>query len=231
MGRGKGAGARGGERVMRLEEVAAVAEGGRGRLWRKWKRKRKEADEEGWRRRQRGCRWVRARWGLKFGTAWGRGGEAVEQEKGRRGWVIYFPPARHNLSRGFSREHAESTAIEEELGGRGGRAAGWKVAKGRVGTEKGWKKGGHVGGGGGVAAATPATRSGHQETDVNGGKVYVLRMLVPRVRSSLTKGPSIYGRLQPPRFRPRISNRPVNDSEQPDAADVRAVANVPFRSC
>lgn len=41
-----------------------------------------------------------------------------EQEKGRRGWVIYFPPARHNLSRGFSREHAESTAIEEELGRR-----------------------------------------------------------------------------------------------------------------
>lgn len=49
-----------------------------------------------------------------------RGRRAVvdEQEKGRRGWVIYFPPARHNLSRGFSREHAESTAIEEELGRR-----------------------------------------------------------------------------------------------------------------
>lgn len=114
-------------------------------------------------------------------------GGGQEQEKGRRGWVIYFPPARHNLSRGFSREHAESTAIEEELG-RGGQAGrsgcggrGWKSSKregrdrGRV--EKGWK-GWCAVGGGGVAAATAATRSGHQETDVNGGKVYVLRMLV-----------------------------------------------------
>lgn len=60
------------------------------------------------------------RWGLKFGDGAGGGRRAVvdEQEKGRRGWVIYFPPARHNLSRGFSREHAESTAIEEELGRR-----------------------------------------------------------------------------------------------------------------
>lgn len=62
------------------------------------------------------------RWGLKFGDGTGleRRGRAMvdEQEKGRRGWVIYFPPARHNLSRGFSREHAESTAIEEELGRR-----------------------------------------------------------------------------------------------------------------
>lgn len=41
-----------------------------------------------------------------------------EVEKDRRGWVIYFPPARHNLSRGFSREHAESAAIEEEAGRR-----------------------------------------------------------------------------------------------------------------
>lgn len=39
-----------------------------------------------------------------------------EVEKGQQGWVIYFPPARHNLSRGFSREHAESAAIEEEAG-------------------------------------------------------------------------------------------------------------------
>lgn len=47
-----------------------------------------------------------------------RPGAAGEVEKGRRGWVIYFPPARHNLSRGFSREHAESAAIEEEAGRR-----------------------------------------------------------------------------------------------------------------
>lgn len=46
------------------------------------------------------------------------GGAAEEVEKGRLGWVIYFPPARHNLSRGFSREHAESAAIEEEAGRR-----------------------------------------------------------------------------------------------------------------
>lgn len=46
---------------------------------------------------------------------WTAGGEV---EEGRRGWVIYFPPARHNLSRGFSREHAESAAIEEEAGRR-----------------------------------------------------------------------------------------------------------------
>lgn len=45
-----------------------------------------------------------------------RGGGEVEKD--RRGWVIYFPPARHNLSRGFSREHAESAAIEEEAGRR-----------------------------------------------------------------------------------------------------------------
>lgn len=45
-----------------------------------------------------------------------------------------------------------------------------------------------------LLAAAAATRSGHQETDVNGGKVYVLRMLV-LVFSSLIKGPSIYGRL------------------------------------
>lgn len=45
-------------------------------------------------------------------------GAAGEVEKDRRGWVIYFPPARHNLSRGFSREHAESAAIEEEAGRR-----------------------------------------------------------------------------------------------------------------
>lgn len=60
--------------------------------------------------------------GIEVRGRGGRGGgrRAVvdEQEKGRRGWVIYFPPARHNLSRGFSREHAESTAIEEELGRR-----------------------------------------------------------------------------------------------------------------
>jgi len=53
---------------------------------------------------------------LKFGTS--DRGTAGEVEKGRRGWVIYFPPARHNLSRGFSREHAESAAIEEEAGRR-----------------------------------------------------------------------------------------------------------------
>lgn len=41
-----------------------------------------------------------------------RPGAVGEVEKGQRGWVIYFPPARHNLSRGFSREHAESAAIE-----------------------------------------------------------------------------------------------------------------------
>lgn len=94
---------------------------------RKWKEEegkgeRGGEDEKGG-RGNRGCRWVLCtRWGLKFGDGTGgwRGRRAVvdEQEKGRRGWVIYFPPARHNLSRGFSREHAESTAIEEELGRR-----------------------------------------------------------------------------------------------------------------
>lgn len=95
----------------RLEEVAA--KGG----WvarRKWKRKRKEVDE-GWQRRQRGCWWVCVH---TLGIEVRDGTGVDEQEKGRRGWVIYFPPARHNLSRGFSREHAESTAIEEELGRR-----------------------------------------------------------------------------------------------------------------
>ena len=101
-----------------------------------------------------------------------------EQEKGRRGWVIYFPPARHNLSRGFSREHAESTAIEEELGRRERREESSKREgrdRGRV--EKGWSAGGGGDGGGGgggagagARAAAAATRSGHQETDVNGGK-------------------------------------------------------------
>lgn len=38
--------------------------------------------------------------------------------------------------------------------------------------EKGWSAGGGDGGGGGAGAraAAAATRSGHQETDVNGGK-------------------------------------------------------------
>ena len=37
--------------------------------------------------------------------------------------------------------------------------------------EKGWSAGGGGGGGGaGARAAAAATRSGHQETDVNGGK-------------------------------------------------------------
>lgn len=91
--------------------------------------------------------------------------------------------------------------------------------------EKGWSAGG--GGGGGAAAAAAATRSGHQETDVNGGKVYVLRMLV-LVSSSLIKGPSIYGRLQPG-FCTRISNYVVNDFNQPDSVDaVQPLANLPL---
>jgi len=72
-----------------------------------------------------------ARWGLKFGTS--DRGTAGEVEKGQRGWVIYFPPARHNLSRGFSREHAESAAIEEEAGRRVWRAENRK----RVGSSEG----------------------------------------------------------------------------------------------
>lgn len=107
---------------------------------------------------------------VREGTGLRGGGERTrEQEKGRRGWVIYFPPARHNLSRGFSREHAESTAIEEELGRRERREESSKREgrdRGRV--EKGWSAGG--GGGAGARAAAAATRSGHQETDVNGGK-------------------------------------------------------------
>lgn len=77
--------------------------------------------------RGRGKRWTKGGSGGNEGVGGSvhtlgievRDGTGVdEQEKGRRGWVIYFPPARHNLSRGFSREHAESTAIEEELGRR-----------------------------------------------------------------------------------------------------------------
>lgn len=84
-----------------MEEDGGGSDGDRGRT----------AEEDG------GAPALRARWGLKFGTRpTGDGGGEVE--KGRRGWVIYFPPARHNLSRGFSREHAESAAIEEEAGRR-----------------------------------------------------------------------------------------------------------------
>lgn len=67
--------------------------------------------EAWWPRRTRG--WL-LRCALGIEVRDERPGPAGEVEKGRRGWVIYFPPARHNLSRGFSREHAESDAIEEE---------------------------------------------------------------------------------------------------------------------
>lgn len=75
------------------------------------------ATEAGWSRRTAGL--APCTLGIEVRDDQPRGGGAAgEVEKDRRGWVIYFPPARHNLSRGFSREHAESAAIEEEAGRR-----------------------------------------------------------------------------------------------------------------
>lgn len=79
------------------------------------------ATEAGWPRRTAGL--APCTLGIEVrddqpGAEGGTGEGAGEVEKDRRGWVIYFPPARHNLSRGFSREHAESAAIEEEAGRR-----------------------------------------------------------------------------------------------------------------
>lgn len=114
--------------------------------------------EAGWPRRTAGL--VPCTLGIEVRD--GRPGAAGEVEKGRRGWVIYFPPARHNLSRGFSREHAESGAIEEEAGRRVRREENRK----RVGRYRvaGWKKGAAV-------VAADASRWRYQGTDVNGDVV------------------------------------------------------------
>lgn len=52
--------------------------------------------------------------GVGFGVGGKRGLPGAREGPGGKGWVIYFPPARHNLSRGFSRKHAESDAIEKK---------------------------------------------------------------------------------------------------------------------
>lgn len=90
-----------------------------------------------------------------------------EVEKGRRGWVIYFPPVRHNLSRGFSREHAESIAIEEEVG-RYVREEK-RTIRG-LAPEEGWKKGF-------ADIAAGASRWRYQETNVDESKVYLSYVL------------------------------------------------------
>ena len=60
-----------------------------------------------------------------FGVGGKRGLPGAREGPGGKGWVIYFPPARHNLSRGFSRKHAESAAIEKKRK-RDREREGWK---------------------------------------------------------------------------------------------------------
>lgn len=126
--------------------------------------------EARWLRRTAGLG-LRARWGLKFGTT-DRG--VAAGGKGRRGWVIYFPPARHNLSRGFSREHAERAfAIEEEADRRVcGEKRTVRGSERAAGSKRRMEKGCSV-------AVADASRWRYQETDVNGGKAILILRVGP----------------------------------------------------
>lgn len=141
--------------------------------------------EARWLRRTAGLG-LRARWGLKFGTT-DRG--VAAGGKGRRGWVIYFPPARHNLSRGFSREHAErAPAIEEEADrrvcGEKRTVRGSERAAGGKRMEKGCS-----------VAAADASRWRYQETDVNGGKAILILRVGP-CASRLMKESGLWEKIQ-----------------------------------
>lgn len=126
------------------------------------------ATEAGWPRRTAGLAPCTLGIEVRDDQPWGEErGTAGKVEKDRRGWVIYFPPARHNLSRGFSREHAESAAIEEEAG----RCVRKEENRKRVGpVGRGWIKGAAV-------AAADASRWRYQGTDVMEARYPTCRVL------------------------------------------------------